>query len=104
MTVFLSGAGLLFLALIAACCLWPPRASGVTTLVLSLGVVLVVTVLAITIGFIIIVATAAAAVLIIVVTAAGAVLVGAGLPIPEWPREAVTRAKTLLLRNFRHGA
>jgi hypothetical protein len=86
-------AGLFLLALVVAVCLWPPRASSVATLVLALGVILVVSILALSIAFIVIIATVG-----------GAILIGAGLPIPEWPREYVEKAKTQLLRSFRHGA
>jgi hypothetical protein len=93
MITFLATGGLLLLALVVASCLWPPRASSTATLVLSLGVILVVTILALSIAFVIIIATIG-----------GAILIGAGLPIPEWPMAAVERAKTQLLRSFRHGA
>ena len=86
-------AGLFLLTLVVAACLWPPRGSSVATLVLALGVILVVTVLALSIAFIVIIGTIG-----------GAILIGAGLPIPEWPRDYVEKAKTQLLRSFRHGA
>jgi hypothetical protein len=93
MITVLATGGLLLLALVVASCLWPPRASSVGTLVLALGVILVVSILAVSIAF-----------LVIIATIGGAILIGAGLPIPEWPKVAVEKAKTQLLRSFRHGA
>jgi hypothetical protein len=93
MIAVIASAGLLLLTLVVASCLWPPKASNVATLVLALGVILVVSILALSIAFIVIIGTVG-----------GAILIGAGLPIPEWPREYVEKAKTQLLRTFRRGA
>jgi hypothetical protein len=93
MTTVLASAGLILLTLLVVSCLWPPKASAVTNLLWAVGAILIVTMLVIAIGFI-----------IIVLTISLAILLGAGLPIPEWPREAVAKAKTRLLRTFRHGA
>jgi hypothetical protein len=93
MTTALATGGLLVIAITVCVCLWPPPASRATTALLALGIVVTVTVL-----------TLALAVVIIAVTLVGGILWGAGLPIPQWPKVAIERARTQLLRSFRDGA
>jgi hypothetical protein len=78
MTTFLATGGLLLLAAIVTACLWPPKSSRMTTLLLTLWAMVLVTALIM-----------AVAVILIVTCIACILIVAMGLPMPTWLQEAV---------------
>jgi hypothetical protein len=91
MAAVLATAGLLILALIVTSCLWPPKASRVTSLVMALVAIALFSAVVV-----------ALAVILIVCAIGAALLIASGLPVPEWFKQIVNSGREWLMKAVRN--